>query len=53
MNYTTADYVWNAKAVASRLEHPERYPNENVPEVIGRLMLWLKNHEQLKPKEVT
>ena len=50
MDYTTADYIWNEKAVASRLEHPELYPNENVAEVIGRLMLWLKSHDHLKPQ---
>ena len=50
MNYTTADYLWNERAVISRLNHPELYQHENVPEVIGRLMLWLKKHEHLKPK---
>lgn len=43
-----SDYDWQLSCLKSRLEHPEYYPDENIPETIARLKQWLKEHSYLK-----
>ncbi len=40
-----SDYKWQLDCLNDRLEHPERYKDENLPEVIERLKLWLQTHQ--------
>ena len=39
-----SDYEWHLLCLKSRLEHPERYPDEDVPAVIKQINRYLWEH---------
>ncbi len=38
-----ADIRWEKGAINDRIEHPEKYPNENIPVVIEQAQALIKN----------
>lgn len=48
-----SDYIWQLNALNDRLQHPERYEqDENLPETINRLKSWLKAHTSEREKAI-